>query len=60
VKNLNKNIINDNDMKNDTESKDDNKDNKDKRNHFFRNNKSKRKTTLFNPHKAIKLQYQDE
>jgi CRP-like cAMP-binding protein len=60
LKNLNQNNINDNDMKNDIESKDDNKDNKDKRSHFFRNNKSKRKTTLCNPHKAIKLLYQEE
>jgi hypothetical protein len=60
LKNLNQNNINDNEMKNDIESKDNNRDNKDKRNHFFRNNKSRRKTTLYNPHKAIKLLFQEE
>mgnify|MGYP002624516428 CR=1 FL=1 len=46
-----------NEFKNGIESKDDNKD---KRNYFFRNNKFKRKTALYNPYKAIKLKSQEE
>ena len=59
---INQNNINSNEMKNDIETKDDNNDdnNKDKRNYFFRNNKSKRKTALYNPYKAIKFKSQED
>ena len=60
VRNLiNQNNANNNEMKS-MESKDDNKDNKDQRNYFFRNSKSKRKTALYNPHRAIRFKSQEE
>ena len=57
---INQNNINSNEMKNDVETKDDNIDNKVKRNYFFRNNKSKRKTALYNPYKANKFKSSEE
>ena len=57
---INQNNINSNEMKNDIETKDDNIDNKVKRNYFFRNNKSKRKTALYNPYKANKFKSSEE